>query len=104
MKFRKGDKVCLLLVNSRWGIDLTCFVGTLVKIEITPYSVVAHVDVTRYISLVKNEKYKQPTLYKVDAKLFKLLPFNESTKAQIREILKQSRRLSKTVQQLTAKT
>jgi len=96
--------VCLLLVNSKWGIEVTCFVGKLVKIEITAYSVVAHVDVTRYISLVKNEKYKQPTLYKVDARLFKLLPFNETTKGKILDILKQSRALCKTIQQLTTKT
>lgn len=104
MKFRKGDKVCLLLVNSRWGIDVTCFVGRLVKIEVSPYAKAAHVDVTRYISLVKNEKYKQPTLYKVDVKHFKLLPFDEHTKAHVRDILKQSRRLCKTMQSLTTKT
>jgi hypothetical protein len=96
MKFSKDDKVCALLIANKWGIDFTCFVGKLVKVEKSPANTVAHIEVTRYIGLLSTQRHK-PTLFKLDIRLFKLLHWNPDTKEKVKEL----RNVSRTLHQLT---
>jgi hypothetical protein len=98
MKFRKGDKVCALLVANKWGVDFTCFCGKLVKIEERGSLLVAKIMVSTYYDLYKKQKHK-PSEFSLDVRLFKLLPWNEQTK----EYVKSVRKASQTLHEVTCK-
>lgn len=94
MKFRKGDKVCALLVCNKWGVDLTCFIGTLSKISNAGSSKQATIEVTRYVDLVSTQKHK-PRPFVLDLKLWQLLHWNLNTKEKLKQLRATSRSLNK---------
>lgn len=95
MKFKKGDRVCAILVCNKWGVDLTCYVGELQKVEkVGNMNPVAQINVDTYISLGKKEKHK-PTVTRVDVKLFKLLLWTDDVKEKIKQVRDCSRELHK---------
>lgn len=99
--FKKGDKVCALLVANRWGIDFTCFCGRLVRIEQTATIRKAVIKVTVYIDLQTRQKHP-PSEYTLDVRLFKLLHWNEETKAKIKELRAASRKMHKLTRSVRA--
>lgn len=94
MKFKKGDRVCAVLVCNKWGVDFLCYVGELDKIEKRPNSnPVAQIKVDTRYSIVTKTKH-EPVVSRVDAKLFKILLWTPEVKAQIKEVRSQSRILN----------
>jgi hypothetical protein len=85
MKFRRGDKVCALLVANKWGIDFTAFMGKLVSVEQTEYVKKATIRVTHYYSLYSMDKH-QPKEFTLDIRLFKLLKWNSTTKKKVGDL------------------
>jgi hypothetical protein len=101
-KLRKGDRVCALLVCNKWGVDLTCFVGTLKKIEKRgmngelPAAVIT-VDKTFFLyGPVENRKEHD---FELDARLWKILPWTKDTRTKIKEV----RTAARVLDQLTRK-
>lgn len=99
MKFAKGDKVCALLVNNKWGVEYTCFVGELEKVEKTSYGTIAHIQVTKSISLYDKKEYPA-SLFRLDAKLFKILPWNDTTKLKLKTLREASKVLDKLTREI----
>lgn len=101
-KFKKGDRVCALLVSNRWGIDLTCFVGELKKIEkrgpdgTMP---VAVIHVTKSFFLYGAPEDRKGHDFHLDARLWKILPWTQET----RDLIKELRAESRVLDQLTRK-
>lgn len=100
MKFKKGDRVCALLVCNKWGVDFMCYVGHLQAIEKKGLqNPVAQIKVDTYYDL--NTKHKHdPTVTRVDIRLFKLLLWTDEVKAKIKTLRTQSRELNATVKEL----
>ncbi len=95
-KFKKGDKVCALLVANRWGVDFTCFCGRLVNIEERGTVLSAKIMVSVYYDLFVKKKHK-PSEFNLDIRLFKLMPWNNETRAHLRQV----RAASQTLHALT---
>ncbi len=98
MKFRKGDKVCALLIANRWSVDFTCFMGRLVKIEETPSVLKATILVTRYYGLYGGHEH-DPKEFVLDIRLFKMMHWNAETKSKVKEL----RAASRTLHEMTKK-
>lgn len=94
MKFRRGDKVCALLVANKWGVDFTAFMGKLVKIEDTGTIRKATIKVTRYYSLYEMQRHK-PKEFCLDIRVFKLLKWDDASKAEVIALRNASRTLHK---------
>lgn len=92
MKFRRGDKVCALLVANKWGVDFTAFMGRLVSVEETGSILKAKIKVTRYYSLYESKKHA-PKEFTLDIRVFKLLHWNSSTKNEVIKLRDASRML-----------
>jgi hypothetical protein len=92
MKFSKGDRVCVLLVCNKWGVDFTCYVGALVKVEKKGQfaNPTAELLVDKYIGLDSKQKH-EPRKVVVDIRLFKMLHWNDENKALVKELRKQSK-------------
>lgn len=100
MKFKKGDKVCALLVCNKWGVDFMCYVGELQKIEqVQGRNPVAQINVDSYYDLKIKHRHA-PTVTRVDVKLFKLLPWTHEVKLKIQDLRDQSRKLNKMTREL----
>lgn len=101
MKFRRGDKVCALLVANKWGVDFTAFMGKLVGIEDTGSILKAKIMVTRYYSLHENQKHS-PKEFTLDIRVFKLLHWNDETKKEVAALRLASRSLHKMTKRVRA--
>lgn len=101
-KVKKGDKVCALLVSNKWGVDLTCFVGTLQDIEkrgANGEMPVAVINVTKTFFLYGAPKEQKAHDFHLDARLWKILPWNKATRDEIKKL----REASRVLDQLTRK-
>ena len=99
MKYRRGDKVCALLVANRWGVEFTCFCGRLVNIEERGTVLAAKIMVSVYYDLFV-KKTHPPSEFSLDIRLFKLMPWNNETKSHIRAV----RQASRTLHELTIRS
>lgn len=99
MKYKKGDRVCALLVANKWGIDFTCFMGKLVKIEETTMVLKATILVTDYYGLYHHQKHK-PKEFTLDIRVFKLMRWDAKTKTEVKELRAASRVLHKMTKKL----
>jgi hypothetical protein len=99
LKLRKGDRVCALLVCNKWGVELTCFVGELLKVEKTTYSTVVSINVDFYMDLTSKRK-QPPHVFTLDAKLFKVLPWTLEMQEKIRAVRDQARLLDQATKTL----
>lgn len=94
MKFKKGDKVALVLIANKWGLDFTCYIGTLKKVEKKgQYSnPTATISCTKYIGLDSKQTH-DPRDVCVDVRLFKMVHWNEEIKTKLRKLREVSQQL-----------
>lgn len=104
-KIKKGDKVCALLVSNKWGVDLTCFVGTLKGIEKRGADgaiPVAVITVTRTFFLYGAPQEQKAHDFHLDARLWKILPWTKETRDEIKKLREASRLLDQLTRKVRA--
>lgn len=95
-KFAKGDRVCALLVCNRWGVDLTCFVGELKKVEKRGPNgemPIVTINVDKSIFLYGEPQNQKPHDFTLDARVWKILPWTKETRTEIKGLRKACRML-----------
>jgi hypothetical protein len=103
MKFKKGEKVCAVIVANKWGVEFSCFVGVLESVERKPGSnPVVTMSTRRYIGLTTDQKYDKPTSQRIDAKVFKVMPWNDEVKAFVKELRDQSIKTHQMIERMYA--
>jgi hypothetical protein len=96
-KLAKGDRVCALLVCNKWGVDFTCFVGTLKKVEkrgLNGEMPIATVSVDKVFFLYGPVQEQKEHDFSLDARLWKLLPWTKETRTEIKHLRKACRMLN----------
>jgi hypothetical protein len=104
-KFAKGDRVCALLVCNKWGVDFTCFVGTLQKVEKRGHAgemPVATITVDKSFFLYGPVQEQKSHDFKLDVRLWKLLPWTKETRDEVSNLRKECRVLDEMTKKVRA--
>jgi hypothetical protein len=104
-KLTKGERVCALLVCNKWGIDFTCFVGVLQKVEkrgLNGEMPVATIEVDKAFYLYGPVQEQKAHPYHLDARLWKILPWNKETRAEVKSLRKACRTLDEMTRKVKA--
>jgi hypothetical protein len=104
-KFAKGDRVCALLVCNRWGVEFNLFVGTLMKVEKRGFdgkTPIVTINVDTYLYLNGPSQNQKPHDFVLDANLWKILPWNKETRAEIKQLRKACRMLNEMTKKVKA--
>lgn len=104
-KFAKGDRVCALLVCNKWGVDFTCFVGTLKKVEKRGPNgemPIATINVDKCFFLKGPVQEQKPHDFQLDVRLWKLLPWNKETREEVKNLRKACRLLDEMTKKVKA--